>query len=360
MSYYNKKRNKGESELAAHLRKEKLKGPYLIFGDDSFLKVYYANEIVKKAVNGQFTDFNLKKIDGTNASIELIRDAVEAVPMFSESTGVLVTDLPINDLSANDFENLLLIIENMPDTCALVFLMQTVESKSSSKKPSNANLRKNSWKDFKAAIEQRGLVFELGHRAASRLVNLLIKGASERGKTLDTNLAHYMVENLGNDINMLRNELDKVCNFAREDKIKKTDIDGVTIKTLEANIFHLADKVLLKESDEAFEILRILLEQRAEPIMIVATLIAPFVDLYRVRAALKAGYSAEDAAKHYDYRNKGFRLTKIRSQAGKLSTQKIVACLDCLDEADEALKSRSFIDEDLVLEKTVAKLISII
>ncbi|HOO25106.1 MAG TPA: DNA polymerase III subunit delta [Clostridiales bacterium] len=364
MAYYKQKDHSDEEVLIAHLKGNTPSGPYLIYGDDNYLKVYYANEIVKKAVNDQFPDFNLKKLQGDEVSIELIRDAVEALPMFSDKTGVLVCDLPVNDLKSADFDNLIDVIGNMSDSCALVFLMLTVEAKSESKKgdggEGSSTVKKNNWKEFKDLISNKGHVFNLGHRMSDKLLNLLIRGARDRGKVLDKDLAGYMVETIGSDLNKLRNELDKVCNFSKDKVIERTDIDAITVKTLEANIFHLADNVLSKNSDKAFEILQILVEQKVEPIMIVATLIGPFVDLYRVKTALESGHRPTDVAKYYDYKNKEFRLTKIQAKAERIPKSKLIACLNCLDKADESLKSRPNVDDEIVLEQTIATLLNII
>lgn len=364
MAYYDKKNHSDEEELIAHLKSARPSGPYLIYGEDNYLKIYYANEIVRKAVDDKFPDFNLKKLQGDGVTIELIRDAVEALPMFSDRTGVLVYDLPVNELKATDLDNLIDVIKNMSDSCALVFLMLSVEAKGDSKKSAKeeegTSGRKNNWKEFKDCIANKGHTFNLGHRVSDKLLSLLIRGAKDRGKELERELARYMVETLGSDLNKLRNELEKVCNYTNNKTISIEDIDAVTVKTLEANIFHLADNILSKDADRAYQILQILIEQKVEPIIIIATLIAPFVDLYRVKTALESGRKPTEIARYYDYKNKEFRLTKIQAKAERISKSKLVACLDCLDKADESLKSRSNVDDVIVLEQTLATLLNII
>ena len=53
--------------------------------------------------------------------------------------------------------------------------------------------------------------------------------------------------------------------------------------------------------DSAFTKLSVLFEQREDEFQILGALIASYSDIYRAKAAVKAGGRAEDVAKYYSY-----------------------------------------------------------
>lgn len=139
----------GEKDIRSLLKNEKLDGLYFIFGDESFLKLYYADEIAKKAVSKDFEDFNMHRLDGKNTSVEMIKNAVEALPMLSEYSCVLVDDLAIYDLNPQDAENLLAVLSDVPQSCCLILLMSTIIKKAEEQRK---NLKNRGLKVTKAAM----------------------------------------------------------------------------------------------------------------------------------------------------------------------------------------------------------------
>ncbi|NLX92921.1 MAG: hypothetical protein GXZ02_03490 [Clostridiales bacterium] len=367
----------GEKDIRSLLKNEKLDGLYFIFGDESFLKLYYADEIAKKAVSKDFEDFNMHRLDGKNTSVEMIKNAVEALPMLSEYSCVLVDDLAIYDLNPQDAENLLAVLSDVPQSCCLILLMSTIIKKSgrTKKEPEkqgaegdesgNADssvdeeivtekAKTNIWDDILAIAKSSGFAIEMSRRSFKDLTIMLMKGAAKRGKTIDERTASYFVENVGNDMANLQNELDKVCAFIKNDKISSKDIDLIAVKTVEARVFDMAERLITKNSDEAFGILDTMIAQKIEPVLIMGALIFPFVDMYRIKTANRAGHRAEDLAKYFNYKS-SYRLTKQVRIVGSLSINQLRVCLDILNDADTLIKSRS-IEPRLIIEQTMTRI----
>lgn len=360
----------GERQIYNLIKAKKLGGLFFIYGNENYLKLFYANEIAKTAVSEDFIDFNLHKLDGSTVSIETIKDAAAAVPMFSEGTCVLIHDLPINGMKKNDFENLISILNSIPSTCSFIMLMDTVEKKKSKTEREDENQSGSSgsnegvsekkidaWDEVLEIALIKGLAIELNKRASSLLTSQLIKKAEEKGSKLDTRTAEYLIESVGNDIANLQSELDKICSFVKGKSISNIDIDAIAAKTVETRIYDMVNNLIDKKIDSAFFILDTLFAQKVEPIIIVGTLISPFADMYRVKAAIQAGYQPEDAAKYFDYKKKEFRLKNLAKSIKNLSTDMIGMCLDFLDDADTVLKTRA-LDPKIVVEQTMARIYS--
>ena len=77
--------------------------------------------------------------------------------------------------------------------------------------------------------------------------------------------------------------------------------------------------------------------------------------MYRAKVYVTSGYSAEEAAKYYNYRNKEFRLRSGGKDASKMNLEQLRKCLDILSETDILLKSTS-VDKLILLEQTMVKL----
>ena len=99
MSYYRHSDN--AEDIAKEMLKNGVKGGfYFIHGDENFIKVHYAKAIAERNIAPDFMDFNLRRFDGATLTMESLKDAVEAVPLFSEYTAVLVHDLNISKMDS--------------------------------------------------------------------------------------------------------------------------------------------------------------------------------------------------------------------------------------------------------------------
>ncbi len=336
-----------EKELKQQIKSGSFANLYLIFGDESYLKQHYVSQICEKAVDKDFSDFNMHKFDGKEAAIDDISNAVEAMPMMSELSCVLVKDLPLDTLSDNDYEKLVSILSDLPETCVFIFYID------------NAKTDKRKGGKFSNILniaEQKGAVVELNKLNLSELNKLITSGVQKRGCTIDYSNANYFINCVGDDLNLLLNEMDKLCFYVKSGEIKKADIDDVCVKSIEAKVFDLSKALLQNNCDKAFSLLDTLYSQKTEPVLIAGTLISAYVDMYRAKIAILAGERAEDVSKFYNYKNKEFRLRNAAKDASELTITQLRLCLDELSKADELLKGSGF-DSRLVLEQCMSKLL---
>ena len=166
-----------------------------------------------------------------------------------------------------------------------------------------------------------------------------------------------MVEQVGNDLNLLIGELDKLCALAGEGgEITKAMIDAACPKNLEAKVFDLSKAILYRRRQEAFNLLYQLRVQREEPVAVLGVLSGAFSDLYRGKVANASGVSPDTLARAFkSYKNKEWKLKNAARDSARISVETLRGCLDILAEADTTLKLRSG-DEWALLEQTVARL----
>lgn len=331
-----------ESALKDKLKKEPT-GIYLIYGEESYLVKVYIDKIVSKTVDDTFADFNFHTFDGKECSLSDIYESAGAVPMMADSKCVLVKDFPLDTLDDNGFEQLETVLADNPDDCALVFSFVSYTPKGAK------------WNKAIKLFEKYGNSVKFDKKSTVDLVKMLENGAKKRGKPFDKGVASYLITCVGNDLNTLLNETEKVCAYASGEAVKKSDVDAVCIKSLDAKVFDMIKDLTAGRFDSAFRKLSLLFEQREDEFQILGALIAQYSDIYRAKAAVKSGNRAEMIAQYYDYKNKEFRLTNAARNASSLSFEAIGECIDVLSWAATTLKS-SALDKRLVLEQTVVKL----
>lgn len=365
-----------EQDLKQRIAQNTLSGFYFFHGSENYLKVHYVQQIAEKCVSQDFAGFNLHRFDGQNVSIDDIAEAVNALPLFSEKSCVIVHDLPIYKLGKKEFEKLTELAEDTPDYCVFILLMDTVVRKQARAKkdeteneePDNETakeavasddeeLKVNPWDVLLKIAQSKSRVVELNSRSDSQLVDLLKRGAQQRDRRLPDDAAAYLIALVGRDIATLQNELNKICSYSAPGRsISKADIDAVTIKSVEENVFKMAEHLLSRDMKKAAFILDSLLSQKVHPLQIMGAFITTFVDIYRVSVMLSSGGRALDVAEIFNYNKKEFRLNNAARVLSRISTKTAGDILLILEQTDLSLK-RKVMEEQWILEQAMAKIL---
>ena len=125
-----------EEELKKQIKSGDFARIYVLYGDESYLKQYYAELIASKTVEKDFKDFNLHILDGTKTDINTLSDCVLSFPMMGGFTCTVVTDYPLMSLVGDkgkingDFDT---VISQLPETTVLVFKVDSEVDQKNSK-----------------------------------------------------------------------------------------------------------------------------------------------------------------------------------------------------------------------------------
>ena len=334
-----------ETELKAQIKSGKMNSCYLFYGDESYLKQFYVNRICSSFVPAESETFSLRKYEGKDDSFEDVFEGANSISFMSDQTVVIAHDFPLDAPKAEDKETIETFLDNQPDTSITIFWMDAIDmfEKKSGNWAMDIFAKKATAVNFKKA-------------SLEELKKILSAYAGKQGCIMQERTAQYLIENAGDDLNTLFNEVNKAANYVGEGKeITKADIDSVVVKSLEANVFHLSNHILRKNPTAALELLHTLLMQKAEPVEILAVLIMHFSDIYRAKVAVDAGKKAEYLGDTFGYGKNPFRLTNGGKSGAKMTMGQLRECLDKLNEADKALKNSSQ-DGTLVLEKLIVSL----
>lgn len=334
-----------ETELKKQL-KEDLAPVYLLYGEETYLSQVYADKIIKKAVGGDdLAAFNCHRFDGQDADWNAIEEAAEALPLMAERSCVVVRDF--NLPKSADADRVLEWLRQPPASCVVVFYMDAVA----------VDAKKNAkWRAFIAAVNKVGGAVEFARKTTGDIVKLLCSGAVRRGCTLQTATARQWVEQSGDDLTLLLNDLDKLCALADGGEITPAMIESSAVKLLEAKGYDLSKVILQKRYDNAYAIIHRLYAMQEDPIAVLAVLAGDYANLYRAKAAAAAGVPAESLAADFGCKGREFRLRNAARDCRNLSRETLRKSLDVLADTDTKMKSTRA-DKRVLLEETVAKLI---
>ena len=338
-----------EEMLKKNISADKLLPVYLLFGEDGFLKKNYSNKILK-LVTEPDDIFNCCKFTG-ESDLQEVYDAVLQIPFATDKKYIEICDFDFEKCSKSDFERILELISEVPDTAVLVLRFDNIEvdSKKSAK-----------FKKMVAAAEKNGGIAAcLDHKKEAELVKMLCDGAAKRGARFEPSAARYLIETAGQDIELLKGELDKLCAYVGKGQITKETVENISPKTVEASVYNLSKYILDCDVTSSLKILDDLFFMRVEPMIILSTVSSVYVDMMRFFCAKCGGAAKKEIDEIYGYKNRAFLLDKAETNLRKFDKNKLSLSLEALTKADNSLKSFGA-NSRIVLEQLIVRLIYII
>lgn len=337
-----------ESELKTQIKSNIFKRAYFIYGDEKYLVKYYTELLTNKILQGNKSPFNLQNFFSPELDIDKLNSAIESLPLLTPVKCVRVFDLDVEKESANAIKKLKEIISDLPETTVLVIALTslTFDLKRSSK-----------WASFIKFFEKYGETLNLALLSDSKLKKQLIKWAEKLSCSLSEKNAQIIIDKCGNDLFVLKNELEKLCAFVNKGEITAEIINNLVLENFETNVFDLTKSIINKDYRHAFKILNTLLLNKEDPIAILAVMASNYVDLYRIKAAEQSAKDIYDIAKIFDYKRKMFRLENAKKYSKSISADSLQNCINILMETDYKLKS-SRVDSRILLEKLIINLIN--
>ena len=277
-----KSRSAGKNAAYDRLRKAiKEKNParaYLFYGEESYLRQTYVQQLQELLIAGGSEEFNLHRLSGSRITAQDVIDAVETMPMMAPSTMVTVTDWDIFKLDEVQRSQLTGLLGDLPDYCTVLFIYDTVPYKPDRK-----------MKKLTAAIDKNVEVVEFQGQSRDALVRWLQKRFRALDHDIDQPTADYMLFYCGSMMDNLVCEVGKVAAYARAPQITTADIDAVAEPVLDARIFDMTNHISARDYDKAAAVLGDLLRMQTEPIVILGAIGKELRRLYTARMALDGG-----------------------------------------------------------------------
>lgn len=240
------------TELDRSLR-EGLRPLYLLLGPEIYLRRVAVQTITETALSRtMLREFNESAFSLLSDQVQSAVAAAEQLPMMSETRVVRIRDFA--RLREADEDILIRYLNNPSPTTVMIFIADDLDKR---KKSSKVLLDTCTVVEFSPLKDAEAKAW-----AKSRLKELKVSA--------DDQVLSELIRLVGTDVQTLANELDKLVSAAAAtSRITLDHVDELIGRSRELSNFELADHLMAGNRKKALETLHRLLEDGAEPVMLV-------------------------------------------------------------------------------------------
>jgi DNA polymerase-3 subunit delta len=282
------------------------------------------------AFTKEYGDLAVERIDGQEAEFNQIQAALTSLPFLVNKKLVVLREADNNKQFAEAAEQ---ILSEVPETTDVILLEPKLDK------------RLSYYKFLKKRTDFR----EFPELDMNGLANWLVESAKLNDGSLNSGDARYLVERVGQNQQLLSNELEKLLLFSKN--MTRESIDKLTDSTPQSTIFQLLEAAFAGNTRRTLDLYR---EQRAlkvEPPQIVAMLTWQLNILAIIKTAKDR--TADQIAK--DAKLNPFVVRKSQGVANKLGLTELKSLIADLLRIDVASK-RTSLDADEALQNYLLKL----
>ena len=219
---------------------------YLFFGEEVFVKDMYLERMKSFVPDGGFADFNYIFLDAKDAISEKVDDALNSFPMMSEKKLVVIKNSGIFKKASEEVKEFWLErLADIPDYVLLIFDEQEADKRSVLYK----------------AVTKHGLGVEFSYLKDYEVASWVAREVQKAGKKISKDAAEYLVAMCDPGISNVKNELQKLIDYA-DSEIYKSDIDKVVSKPLSIVVFDITDSLMAGNGDKVMSIIMQMKENR--------------------------------------------------------------------------------------------------
>lgn len=240
---------------------------YLLTGSEGYLKKQYKEKLAKALVDIE-DNMNYYYVEGHNPNLSNIYETGETLPFFSEHRVLVLENTGLLKKSADGVSEH---FERFPDSTVVIMVEDEVDG------------RNGLYKWFK----KNGYVTELTMPSEKMLISWIKKLCSDEDKNIEDQAVFYMIEHMGTEMFLLKNELEKLFSYCIDrNTITIEDINAVCLDEAEDKMFDMLDAIGARNQKKALKLYRDLLELR-KPAMQILSLLTRHYNILMQIAALK-------------------------------------------------------------------------
>ena len=297
---------------------------YLIYGDEEY---FINNEI--NNLKSKYSDYDIITYDMVESNISDAIEDASMISLFSSNKLIICYNCYfLTSVKCDIDHNVDLLISYMKtDSDSILVLIVNSEidnRKKVVKELNNFNVIKcNKLKEYE-------------------IISFIKDYCKNNGFKIEDAAIKVFLNKLVDNLYIITNELDKLFLYKNDKLITKSDIDLVTSKMININIFDLVNSIVDKKIDESLRLYDELLLINEEEIKLIVTLANQFRLIYQVKTMLKSGYSEIDISKKLD----------IHPYRIKIANSVNINLDDCL----RYIKDLSILDEEIKTGKIDKKM----
>ncbi|MCK9478095.1 MAG: DNA polymerase III subunit delta [Firmicutes bacterium] len=304
------------TELSRQL-KNKIKNVYLFFGEEAFLHTVYIERIKQNILEGPLSEFNYSLFDEDNAVFEDFAAQVDTYPQMAEKKLIVAKNTDF--LTAAEYQKQIEgILANLPEYAVLIFSQQD-----------NKKIKKS----ILGLIESNGAVVSLAKQELRELRPWVGRQFARLGKKISNEDAEFLISICDGSLSRLEVECNKLAAAAGDaERITAKLIDEMVYMPLEYKIFSMADKLLAKNSAEAYKMLKEFKTAKEQPVVIISLIYSQLSMLNMFRQIKQKGAEFLPS-------NRKFLARRLLSESARHSEKKLQDGMRKCAEYDDKIKN---------------------
>lgn len=313
-----------------------MKNFYLLYSGDGAILNKEINDLEKK-LDISDTDiiyYNIDDIDG------IINEA-STIGMFSLNKFIIINmDSYVKD--KKDIPNINLLENYFDSYNSNSYLVFVCNSDSIDSRKKIVNL-----------IKKYGIVkkLEVNDNYLNDYVNNYLK---DNGYKINNGDVVYFINRVGNNINNVTNELDKLMLYKINDKIiNRNDIDLLTVENIDDSIYDLVNCILKNDNEKSIKLYNNFIDNGMDVNQIVAIIAAQIRLLYQVKRLYNSGKSNDEIAKILEFKSV-YRVKYLLNDSYYYSESDLVKYLSKLADIDNAIKTSNG-DGNMLMQLFIVK-----
>ena len=230
---------------------------YLLYGEESYLKRSYKNQLKEALVRPNDT-MNYHYFEGKGINPKSIIDLAETMPFLADFRFILIEN---SGFFKNSCDELAAYIKDIPETCVFLFVENEIDRRG---------------KLYKA-VKQFGYPTELAKQPEKKLIVWLLSLLKKEGKKITEANLHLFLEKTGSDMELITKELEKlICYIYPREVITSEDIETICCEQTTGKIFDMITAISEKRQKKALELYYDLLLLKEPPMRILFLLTRQF------------------------------------------------------------------------------------
>jgi DNA polymerase-3 subunit delta len=276
-------------DLRNQLRRKEFAPVYLLFGAETYLRDVAAKTIADLLLgNSSLREFNEIEHSLTSSKIQYALSDAEQFPMIDAHRVIKITDIIVSaggnkdNLKEEDEEILLRYLNRPSETSVVIFVANELDKR----------------RRISKILLENSVAVEFSALQDADLKNEARKTAKKSEAEIDERALNYLISLVGNDVRKLTLEVEKLAVAALPDTLITHElVESLVPNSREISNFDLTDQVLAGNKTRALQVLKKILDDGAEPLMLLGLLAYNFRRLFQCSELMSQGVERTEVAR---------------------------------------------------------------
>ena len=262
---------------------------------------------------------NVNRFQEKNPDIREIISLADTMPFFAESRLIIIEN---SGFFKRDSSELADYLSQMPESTHIIFREDEIDKR-------NRLFKK---------VKELGYFAEMKRQTEAELERWILTILKKEQINLTRSTMSYLLETIGTDMNVIRNELDKLIAYLGDKKVlEPADIDKICSRQISGQIFEMIDAMSSKNRKKAFQLYYDLIALKEPPMRILFLITRQYLQLYQIKEMQKQGLSGQALTAASGLSS--YAIRKVSQRASRFSSEELKHCIEECAQMDEQIKT---------------------